>query len=276
MPDEPKTNDIQDATKTQVVKFDLSQALQNPESKAAIQTYVDEQLRPIKSALESTKSRLHSYKIDEKENGDPIYADPDEVKNLFEKMKNGKIKNQDSANEDLKKALDAQRQKLIKDDVEPLRKELEQEKAFTRKVLIDQQLQSELIKQNIHKGLMEGALLILKQQLDILVEGDNRIVIVLDREGKPKFGANGRMTLEEFVKDFAASENGKHWFLAPQNTGGGVQTPTGSHSGGNAGQANFSILGIKTKADVKKLPINEQPTMISKIGHENYLALPEK
>lgn len=176
-----------------------------PELRAALKTAVDEAVEAATTGLASKNKQLLT-ELKEARKGREI--DPAEIEKLEAKI--------DTLDTELKAA-----QKAAKDSakmVETATKTLETEKRFTQKLLIDNGLVSELTKHGITNAVhLKAAQAMLRNGVEIVADGDNRTAKVGDK------------TLTDFVKEWAAGDEGKHFVSAPGNSGGGAQGGKGGN-----------------------------------------------
>ena len=120
--------------------------------------------------------------------------------------------------------------KLVKDATkaaETASKALEQESGFTQKLLIDNGLVGELTKHGVTNAAhLKAAQAMLRAGVQIVADGENRVAKVGDK------------ALSDYVKDWAASDEGKHFVAAPNNSGGGANG--GSGKGGSVDTSKMS------------------------------------
>lgn len=98
---------------------------------------------------------------------------------------------------------------------------LEVESSFSRTMLVENGLTAALAEANVAPHFMEAARALLGKQVTVKVDGDNRTAV--GPSDKP---------LGEFVKEWAASEAGKHMVAAPANGGGGANGNSPAQGGG--------------------------------------------
>lgn len=115
---------------------------------------------------------------------------------------------------------------------EALQGQLKAESAFTQKLLIDNGLTDELVKNGVAPQFLPATKAMFSGQAQIIAEGETRVAKI------------GEKTVSEFVKEWAASEDGKHFVTAPANGGGGSQGGKGSDSG----QKTISRDAFNTKS----------------------------
>jgi DNA repair exonuclease SbcCD ATPase subunit len=120
-------------------------------------------------------------------------------------------------------SLETERDTLLKQQkenakaLETATKLLESESGFTSKLLLDNGLTDALVKAGIAPQFLPAAKSLLSTQAKIIAEGDTRKAVIGDKE------------LSAFVKEWTASDEGKHFVQAPTNGGGGAdgsKTPT--------------------------------------------------
>lgn len=147
----------------------------------------------------------------------------------------------DEANKSLKAA-----QKAVADTT----KALEGEQGFTQRLLVDNGLMAALgeagVKNPVHLKAA-AALIRSSAKVEVKVDGDARTAVVGDK------------SLGEFVKAWAASDDGKAFVTAPVNSGGNASGGGGGGGGGGAGN-----LGGKPAERVDaikaRFPELQQPT----------------
>lgn len=122
----------------------------------------------------------------------------------------------DKLQEDLNIAQKANKESLKA--FETLQNELKAETGFTQKLLIDNGLTDELVRNGVAPQYLAATKALFAGQAQIVAEGDTRIAKIGDK------------AVSEFVKEWAASDDGKHFIKAPENSGGGSQ---GSGNGTN-------------------------------------------
>ena len=96
---------------------------------------------------------------------------------------------------------------------------LASESGFTQKLLLDNGLTEALVKVGVASPYLPAVKAMLSTQAKVIPEGDARKAVIGDKE------------LSEFVKDWATSDEGKHYISAPANGGGGASGGSGSGSG---------------------------------------------
>jgi hypothetical protein len=105
-------------------------------------------------------------------------------------------------------------QKSAKESVkalETLQTQLKAETGFTQKLLIDNGLTDELVKNGVAPQFLPAVKAMFAGQAQIVAEGDTRTAKIGDK------------SVSDFVKEWAASDDGKHFVKAPENSGGGSQ-----------------------------------------------------
>lgn len=107
--------------------------------------------------------------------------------------------------------------KAIAQEADKVKKLYEAESGYTNNLLVENGLNEALVKEGIAKQFLPAVKSMLKGQVQVKIEGNERKAIIGD---KP---------LSEFVSEWSKSEEGKHFIAAPANSGGG------SNGGGNAG-----------------------------------------
>ncbi len=92
--------------------------------------------------------------------------------------------------------------------LETLQAQLKAETGFTQKLLIDNGLTDELVKNGVAPQFLAATKAMFAGQAQIIAEGDTRTAKIGDK------------LVSDFVKDWAASDEGKHFVSAPANGGG--------------------------------------------------------
>lgn len=95
--------------------------------------------------------------------------------------------------------------------LETLQTQLKAETGFTQKLLIDNGLTDELVKNGVAPQFLAATKAMFAGQAQIVAEGDTRTAKIGDK------------SVSDFVKEWAASDDGKHFVKAPENSGGGSQ-----------------------------------------------------
>lgn len=173
----------------------------DPEVKALIEAAVEAAIEP----LERKKDELLGEVKKLRKNST---IDPDEHQKLADKVTELEAKITESG-----KALKSAEKKA-----EQAEKALQSESGAVQKLLVDNGLTAELVKIGIVKPAQQKAVkAMLSSQVTVKIDGENRIAVVGD---KP---------LGDFIKEWAASDEGKEFVPAAQNTGSGAQgTGTGA------------------------------------------------
>jgi hypothetical protein len=95
-------------------------------------------------------------------------------------------------------------------------KERDTERSLSHNELMENKLTAALVDANVAPHFMDAAKALLKGKAAVEMDGDNRLV---KADGKD---------VGEFVKEWAASDAGKHYVSAPGNAGGGATGPNGN------------------------------------------------
>lgn len=103
--------------------------------------------------------------------------------------------------------------------LETLQAQLKAETGFTQKLLIDNGLTDELVKNGVAPQFLAATKAMFAGQAQIIAEGDTRTAKI------------GELSVADFVKTWAVSDEGKHFVSAPANGGGGSQGGKGSDTG---------------------------------------------
>jgi hypothetical protein len=115
-------------------------------------------------------------------------------------------------------------QKVGKESVktlEALQTQLKTETGFTQKLLIDNGLTDELVKNGVAPQFLAATKAMFAGQAQIVADGDTRVAKIGDK------------SVSDFVKEWAGSDEGKHFVKAPDNSGGGSQGGNGSGKAAN-------------------------------------------
>lgn len=91
---------------------------------------------------------------------------------------------------------------------ETLQAQLKAETGFTQKLLIDNGLTDELVKNGVAKQYLAATKAMFAGQAKIITDGENRIAKI------------GEKSVADFVKEWAATDEGKYFITAPANGGG--------------------------------------------------------
>lgn len=124
-----------------------------------------------------------------------------------------RVEDLETANSTLTKDLKAANSNLGK-----TQKSLDGESAFTKKLLIDNGLSDALVKAGVSNATrLKASIAMLRGQVAVVADGDVRKAMVGDKE------------LSAFVTEWAASDEGKEFVTASNNSGGGAhKANTGS------------------------------------------------
>ncbi len=132
--------------------------------------------------------------------------------------------------------------KTTQAEADKIRKAYETESKVAHNLLVDNGLSTALLEAGVKKpSYLKAAKAMLSGQVVLTADGENRIAKVGD---KP---------LSEFIKTWAASDEGKAFVDAPVNGGGGASG--GGNSGGGAKtmtRAEFDALDISAKMSFTK------------------------
>ena len=137
----------------------------------------------------------------------------------------------------------AQREaKTFAKQAEDSTKALESESGFTRSLLIEQGLTAELVSAGVkNPAHLKAALAMLKSDAQVVQDGDRRVAKIGDK------------AIKDYVKEWAAGDDGKHFITADQNSGGGA---SGGGGGGGASptmtRSAFDSLSPMAKASAMK------------------------
>lgn len=146
----------------------------------------------------------------------------------------------DTLKADLNKA--QKEAKTFAKQAEDSTKALESESGFTRSLLIEQGLTAELVSAGVkNPAHLKAALAMLKSDAQVVQDGDKRVAKIGDK------------AIKDYVKEWAAGDDGKHFITADQNSGGGA---SGGGGGGGASptmtRSAFDSLSPMAKASAMK------------------------
>jgi len=168
--------------------------LKAPEVQAAIQAAVDAAIAPLAAKRDELLGEVKKLR---KESA----IKPEDVEKLETEIDTLKA-NLATAQKDAK---------TFKETAEKSTKLLEAESGFTQKLLVDNGLSDALVKANVNNPAhLKAVKSMLSGQVKIVAEGETRKAMVGDKE------------LSAYVTEWAASDEGKHFVSAPNNSGGGA------------------------------------------------------
>ena len=111
-------------------------------------------------------------------------------------------------------------------DLDTVRKQLETESAFNQRLLVDNGLTEALTKNGVTNPvhLKAAKALLASQGIKIDADGENRVAKLGDK------------LLADAIKEWASSDEGKHFVAAPGNAGGGAAGSKSGNGGAGAGK----------------------------------------
>ena len=115
-------------------------------------------------------------------------------------------------------------------ELDGLQEKLSSSETFITKLLVDQGLTNNLLKANVSERYLPAVKALLK----------DGVQITTDETSGERTAVVGELPLNEYVEKWAASEEGKNYITAQNNSCGGAQG--GSGSAGNTGKARFDEL----------------------------------
>ena len=193
-----------------------------------IQTKIDEAVEAATAGLKTKNAELLG-EVKKLKKGATV--DPAEVEKLENTIE--ELKTQLSATDKAAK-------KAAK-DFDAAQKALQAESGFTEKLLKQNGLAAELAKNGVtNPALLEAAQALLGSQVQIVVEGENRLAKMGDK------------ALADAVKEWAGSDKGKHFVTAAGNTGGGAAGGSGSGTGKTMTRAQFQAADPETRSTFAK------------------------
>lgn len=176
----------------------------------------------------------------------------DKNKELLGELKTAR-KSQEIKPEDLERieqerdTLQAQLDKTTKDykdlvkNSEKITKDFQTESAFTQKLLVENGLSEALVKAGVSNPVhLKAVKSMLQSQVQIVADGDTRVAKVGDK------------ALNDFVTEWATSDEGKYFVSAPANNGGGAQGGAGGQTSKTMTRAAFDAADQNTRASFAK------------------------
>jgi len=174
-----------------------------PEAKAALATAIEE----ATSGLKAKNTELLAELKKARKSAEITPEQLSEVEAERDKLQ-GELQAANKATKDAVKVAEA------------ATKALGQETGFTQKLLIDNGLVGELTKNGVTNAAhLKAAQAMLRAGVQIVVDGESRVA---------KFGEK---SLTDYVKEWAGSDEGKHFVAAPVNSGGGAGGGGGAPKG---------------------------------------------
>ncbi len=194
----------------------------DPDTKAALAAAVKEAVTAAEDGLKSKNSEimdeLKRAKADLRKTQDINPADLEKLEADLDKARADLA----AANKTAKEATTT---------AEKATKALEAESGFTHKLLVENGLREQLVAAGVtNAALQKGAITMLASQVQVAADGDARVAKVGDK------------TLTDFVKEWAGSEEGKHYVQAPGNSGGGAPGGKGGESAKSVTRSQFEAM----------------------------------
>lgn len=129
---------------------------------------------------------------------------------------------------------------------EKAEKALETESGYNRKLLVENGLREALSANGVNHAVhQKAAMALLSGQVQVTVDGDNRVAKVADK------------ALGDFVKEWAAGEEGKHFVSAANNSGGGAG---GGSNRGGSGAKTMTRSAYAALSQDEKAQLGQQMT----------------
>jgi len=141
-----------------------------------------------------------------------------------------------------------------------LTRSLNEEKAAVARLLLDSGLTAELSKAHVKPSLIGAAKALIREKGILSVEGEGEIrtaVAMVKRDGVEQ-----KQNLPEWVRDFMASDEGKEFIAAKENTGGGA----GEHRSPEPGE----VTNVMVPEQFWGLPAKERAAFIAHGGTLNH------
>jgi len=219
-------------------EFDLSQALADSNSRKTITSWAEREVaKPLKSKLDKALGKLVRYKIENKETGEEEYIDPDEAKAAIEQIRSGKTPDvQDEVNRAVKAASDRYDAivESVRNENDSLKGQFAGEVGRRHRMMVEYALSGALIDSGIKAGKRHLHELYLTKYLSVSEEDNEKeVVVVVDDDGKPRYGSKGLMSIPEFINEYKNRDGvAEDW---NPSIGGG--SGTGPSVGGRRGAA---------------------------------------
>lgn len=169
----------------------------------------------------------------------------DEVKTLKAELRKSKeidpaeVSKLEEENDRLKTDL-AKAQKEAKDAIkaaETATKALESESGFTSKLLIDNGLNAALAEAGVKEpAMLKAVKAMLAGSAQVVADGTDRVVKIGDK------------VLADHIKEWAGTDEAKHFISAAGNGGGGAPGGKGGGGGKTVSQEAFNAMGAKERA----------------------------
>jgi hypothetical protein len=193
--------------------------LNAPEVQDAIKKAVEEATTGLKNKNNELIGELRKAKKDS-------VIDPED----YNRLKDERDSLQDKLNDSSKLI------KQMQSDGEKIKKSFEQESGYVQKLLIDNGLTTALNESGVKDPvLLKAAKAMFAGQSQIKIDGDNRIAMI------------GEKPINDYIKEWSATEEGKYFVAAPQNNGGGAL-------GGATGQQTQNLTSAqKIAAGLKEI-----------------------
>jgi hypothetical protein len=197
--------------------------LSSPEVTAAIKAAVDEAITGLKNKNTELLSELKKARKDSA-------IDPED----YNRLKEDKLELEHKLDETNKLL------KLEQSNAEKVKKSYETEAGFTSKLLIDNGLTEALVAAGVKPELMKAAKAMFVNSAVIKANGETRTALIGDKQ------------ISDFVKEWSASDEGKHFVLAPNNSGGGANGGGQGAGKNQVTRTQFDSMGHQDRATFAK------------------------
>jgi hypothetical protein len=130
-----------------------------------------------------------------------------------------------------------------------LAKSLADEKAAVARLLLDAGLTAELSKANVKPSLLGAAKALIREKGILAVDGEGDVRTAVARVTRD--GVEQKVALADWVKEFVASDEGKEFIAAKENTGSGAgehRGTTNTNSTNNMSAERFWSLPAKDRS----------------------------
>lgn len=213
-------------------KIDLAKILSNPESKKILEDWAEREVAAgLKNKNKELLDNLNKFKVKKEDGTDGGFLDPAEAFDAIMRIKSG------GGKEEIEKALAAQKERYeaeitsIRGNLDNESKATKAERQARHNLMITNNLKSTLLDSGVKTGKMHLHENYLKTYLKVEnMDGVEKLVVLGD-DGKPRYGAAGLMTVNEFVSEYKSKEGVSEDWNATGRTGSG----TSPHGGNNRG-----------------------------------------
>lgn len=235
--------------------FNLSRALAHDQTHKTITDWAERELvAPLKKKHDKALGRLIQYKMKNDETGEDEYIDPKEALAAIKQVRSGKAP---EVRDEVNRAIEATSAKYeadiseVKNERDALRAKLDAEVGIRHGQMVDYALGGHLIDSGIKPGKRHLHELYLKKFLSVQENETGREeVVVVDDNGKTRYGSSGLMSIEEFINEYRSRDGvAEDW--NPNIVGG-------SGTGPNMGSRSKGRVIDQTLSPTERLKIMRQ------------------